>query len=88
MILDNCQSMAGVNNIYLIVIMHQEHRPFQAKKFPHNPVRETFMAEGLALWQVGQYAAARPLWEPWYYVNRFAGAIIRPIRFRTRPMMV
>ncbi len=44
-ILDNCQSMAGVNNIYLIVIMHEEHRPFQAKKFPHNPVRETFMAE-------------------------------------------
>lgn len=44
-ILDNCQSMAGVNNIYLIVIMHHEHRPFQAKKFPHNPVRETFMAE-------------------------------------------
>jgi len=44
-ILDNCRSMAGVNNIYLIVIMHQEHRPFQAKKFPHNPVRETFMAE-------------------------------------------
>lgn len=43
-ILDNCRSMAGVNNIYLIVIMHQEHRPFQAKKFPHNPGRETFMA--------------------------------------------
>ncbi|MHC4694721.1 MAG: hypothetical protein ACYS67_18440, partial [Planctomycetota bacterium] len=29
-ILDNVQSMAGVNNIYLIVVMHQEHRPFQA----------------------------------------------------------
>jgi len=44
-ILDNCRSMAGVNNIYLIVVMHQEHRPYQAKKFPHNPARGTFMAE-------------------------------------------
>lgn len=44
-ILDNCQSMAGVNNIYLIVVMHEEHRPFQAKKFPHNPVRSSFRAE-------------------------------------------
>ena len=33
-ILENCQSMAGVNNIYLIVIMHEEHRPFHAEKFP------------------------------------------------------
>jgi hypothetical protein len=44
-ILDNCQSMAAVNNIYLIVIMHQEHRPFQARKFPHNPARGSFEAE-------------------------------------------
>ena len=44
-ILDNCQSMAAINNIYLIVVMHAEHRPFHAKKFPHNPVRSTFQAE-------------------------------------------
>lgn len=44
-ILDNVQSMAGVNNIYLIVVMHEEHRPFQAPEFPHNPVRDTFQAE-------------------------------------------
>lgn len=44
-ILDNMQSMAGVNNIYLIVVMHQEHRPFQAPEFPHNPVRDSFAAE-------------------------------------------
>ena len=44
-ILDNCQSMAGINNIYVIVVMHAEHRPFQAKKFPHNPARSTFQAE-------------------------------------------
>jgi hypothetical protein len=44
-ILDNCQSMAGINNIYVIVVMHEEHRPFQAPKFPHNPARSTFQAE-------------------------------------------
>jgi len=44
-ILDNVQSMAGVNNIYLIVVMHQEHRPFKAPEFPHNPSRDVFDAE-------------------------------------------
>ncbi len=44
-ILDNCQSMAGINNIYVIVVMHEEHRPFHAKKFQHNPARSTFRAE-------------------------------------------
>lgn len=44
-IMDNVQSMAGVNNIYLIVVMHEEMRPFQAPKFPHNPVRDRFKAE-------------------------------------------
>lgn len=44
-ILDNVQSMAGVNNIYLIVVMHQEHRPFHAPEFPHNPSRDSFEAE-------------------------------------------
>jgi len=44
-ILDNCQQMAGVNNIYLVLVMHQEHRPYKAEKFPHNPKRETFQAE-------------------------------------------
>ncbi|UCF85247.1 MAG: family 10 glycosylhydrolase [Desulfobacteraceae bacterium] len=44
-ILDNVQSMAGVNSIYLIVVMHQEHRPFHAPEFPHNPVRDSFKAE-------------------------------------------
>ena len=39
-ILENIQSMAGVNNIYLIVVMHEEMRPFRAPKFPHNPSRD------------------------------------------------
>ena len=44
-ILDNMQSMIGVNNLYIFVVMHEEHRPFQAPEFPHNPVRDTFDAE-------------------------------------------
>ena len=44
-ILDNMQSMCGVNNLYMVVVMHQEHRPFQAPEFPHNPVRDTWQAE-------------------------------------------
>jgi hypothetical protein len=44
-ILDNMQSMAGVNNLYIIVVMHEEHRPFNAPEFPHNPARDIFDAE-------------------------------------------
>jgi hypothetical protein len=44
-ILENVQSMAGVNNIYLIVVMHEEMRPFNAPEFPHNPSRDRFKAE-------------------------------------------
>ena len=39
-ILDNMQSMAGVNNLYMVVVMHQEHRPYHAPEFPHNPARD------------------------------------------------
>ena len=44
-ILDNMQSMIGVNNLYMVVVMHEEHRPFQAPEFPHNPARDVFDAE-------------------------------------------
>ncbi|KPK43864.1 MAG: hypothetical protein AMJ65_04625 [Phycisphaerae bacterium SG8_4] len=44
-ILDNMQSMAGVNSLYMVVVMHQEHRPFQAPEFPHNPARDVWDAE-------------------------------------------
>jgi hypothetical protein len=44
-ILDNMQSMAGVNNVYMVVVMHQEHRPFHAPEFPHNPARDAWEAE-------------------------------------------
>jgi hypothetical protein len=44
-ILDNMTSMAGINAVYLIALMHREHRPFTSKQFPHNPLRAEWMAE-------------------------------------------
>lgn len=38
-ILDNVTELAGVNAIYLVGLMHKEHRPFATDKFPLNPVR-------------------------------------------------
>ncbi len=45
LILDNMQSMAAVNNLYMVVVMHEEHRPFKAPEFPHNPARDSWEAE-------------------------------------------
>jgi len=44
-ILDTMQQLCGINNLYMVVVMHAEHRPFQAPEFPHNPARDTWQAE-------------------------------------------
>jgi len=44
-VLDNLQGMAAVNSVYLIGVMHPEHRPLGGGVFPHNPVRATWNAE-------------------------------------------
>ena len=44
-ILDNMTSMAGINAVYPVALMHHEHRPFTSKKFPHNPARAEWTAE-------------------------------------------
>jgi hypothetical protein len=44
-VLDNLQTMASVNSVYLISIMHYEKRPFTSPAFPHNPIRKTWQAE-------------------------------------------
>ncbi|MEO8737020.1 MAG: hypothetical protein ABI380_10820 [Edaphobacter sp.] len=44
-ILDNVQSMAGVNSVYLVALMHYEKRPLTSDVFPHNPVRKTWQTE-------------------------------------------
>lgn len=51
LILDNMTAIAGINSVYLIAVMHQEHRPFNSDKLPgefyfiHNPVRTEWDAE-------------------------------------------
>ncbi|MBD2701003.1 hypothetical protein IC229_10185 [Spirosoma sp. BT702] len=51
LILDNMTGIAGVNSVYLIAVMHQEHRPFNNDNLPgtftfiHNPVRTQWDAE-------------------------------------------
>jgi len=51
LILDNMSGIAGVNSVYLIAVMHEEHRPFNNDKLPgtfnfiHNPVRTEWNAE-------------------------------------------
>ncbi len=49
--LDNLTGMAGVNSVYLIAVMHQEHRPFLGPEgtgpwhYIHNPARPEWYAE-------------------------------------------
>jgi hypothetical protein len=45
LILDNMTSMAGINSVYMIAVMHKEHRPYQSPEFLHNPVRTFWDAE-------------------------------------------
>jgi hypothetical protein len=44
-VLDNVQSMAAVNSVYLIGLMHPERRPETSAAYPHNPARSFWMAE-------------------------------------------
>lgn len=51
LMLDNLTSMAGVNSVYLLAVMHLEHRPFLGPKgtgpwlYIHNPARTEWNAE-------------------------------------------
>lgn len=51
LILDNMTGIAGINSVYMLAVMHQEHRPFNSDKLPgmflfnHNPVRREWDAE-------------------------------------------
>ncbi|MEO5998647.1 MAG: hypothetical protein ABIN89_17930 [Chitinophagaceae bacterium] len=51
LILDNMTSIAGINSVYMLAVMHQEHRPFNSNNLPgtflfnHNPVRREWDAE-------------------------------------------
>jgi hypothetical protein len=44
-VLDNVQSMAAVNSVYLVGLMHPERRPETSATYTHNPMRSFWMAE-------------------------------------------
>ncbi|TWT80736.1 hypothetical protein CA13_21820 [Planctomycetes bacterium CA13] len=63
-VLENMQSMCGVNNVYMVVVMHEEHRPFQAPEFPHNPARDSWQAEDSRVTffpDMDRYGTVKPL---------------------------
>jgi len=69
LILDNMTSLAGVNSVYLLAVMHKEHRPFNSDNlpgtfyFPHNPVRREWEAEDSKAYfkpSLGMYGKIKP----------------------------
>ena len=70
LILDNMTRIAGVNSVYLIAVMHEEHRPFNNDKLPgtftfiHNPVRSQWDAEDSRAYfkpDMAMYGKIKPL---------------------------
>lgn len=70
LLLDNMTSIAGVNSVYLIAVMHQEHRPFNNDNLPgtftfiHNPARSFWDAEDSRAYfkpQLDLYGKIKPL---------------------------
>jgi hypothetical protein len=69
LMLDNLTSMSGVNSVYLIAVMHEEHRPFYGPKgtgpwnYIHNPARTEWFAEDSRAYffpQMSQYGKIKP----------------------------
>jgi hypothetical protein len=76
LMLDNLISMSGVNSVYLLAVMHQEHRPFFGPKefgpwlYPHNPARQEWWAEDSRAYfhpQMNLYKNIKPILSsfPW-----------------------
>lgn len=87
-ILDNMQSMAGINNVYMVVVMHQEHRPFQAPEFPHNPARDSWEAEDSRVTffpDMDRYGEVKPLFseEDWIRKTDWLKLMIDSCRARS-----
>ncbi len=69
LMLDNLTSMSGVNSVYLIAVMHEEHRPFLGPKgtgpwlYIHNPARAEWNAEDSRVYffpQMSHYGKIKP----------------------------
>jgi hypothetical protein len=79
LILDNMTSIAGINSVYLIAVMHQEHRPFNNDKLPgtfnfiHNPVRTEWDAEDSRAYfkpDMNAYGKIKPLLSAHEWLNK------------------
>ena len=63
-VLDNMVTLAGINTVYLITLMHNENRPFTSKQFPHNSVRANWRAEDSCVYfhpQLDLYGRIKPV---------------------------
>jgi hypothetical protein len=72
-ILDNLQTMAAVNSVYLIALMHKEKRPLTSDVFPHNPARKTHMAEDSRIYwkpDLKRYGRIKPLLSDHDWLNK------------------
>jgi hypothetical protein len=78
LILDNMTSIAGINSVYLIAVMHEEHRPFNNDKLPgtfnfiHNPVRTEWDAEDSRAYfkpDMGSYGKIKPIMSEHAWLN-------------------
>jgi hypothetical protein len=72
LILDNMTSMAGINSVYMIAVMHKEHRPYQSPEFLHNPVRTTWDAEDSRAYflpEMSLYGKIKPVQSGFAWLN-------------------
>ena len=71
-ILDNMTGLAGINSIYLVALMHHEHRPFTSQRFPHNPDRAEWMAEDSRIYfhpELDLYGRIKPAVSKYEWLN-------------------
>ena len=93
LMLDNLTSMSGVNSVYLISVMHQEHRPFYGPSssgpwlYPHNPARREWWAEDSRAYfhpQMDLYGRIKPVLSsfPWLSKTDWLKVVVDAARKR------
>lgn len=79
LMLDNLTGMAGVNSVYLIALMHEEHRPFLGPKeagpwnYIHNPARKEWYAEDSRVYffpEMDLYGKIKPYLSDYSWLNQ------------------
>ena len=87
LILDNMTSMAGVNAVYMLAVMHKEHRPYQSPEFLHNPVRPIWDAEDSRVYfhpEMSLYGRIKPVLSSfaWLSETNWLKLVIDSVRAR------